>query len=99
MTINLSNRLYCFLLFLQEKMVRLINNNNDKNNKTKEGERERKEWKWFLFLATIATEDNEIRHEKQSICTEEERPHKTDDDQHKGKKNFFFQSPFFPMNK
>ncbi len=60
--------------------------------------RKKKKKKWKCFLATIATEDNEIRHEKQSIYTEEERPQKTDGDQHKRKKKTS-KSFFFPTNK
>ena len=30
----------------------------------------------MIFLATIATEDNEIRREKQSICTQKKKGHR-----------------------
>ncbi len=64
-------------------MAKLININN--NNKTKEGEKKTNE----RFLATIATKDNEIRHGKQSIYTEENKWLSA-----QGKFSFFF-----PTNK
>jgi hypothetical protein len=77
-------------------MVRLINNNNDNNNKTKEGKRERR-MEMFGFLATIATEDNEIRHEKQSICTQKKKGHREQMALNIKEKKFSI--PFFPTYK
>jgi hypothetical protein len=60
-------------------------------------EREREEWKCLVFLATIATEDNEIRHEKQSICTQKKKGHREQMALNIKEKKFSI--PFFPTYK